>query len=341
MKIGSGLGGLRVLFQTALLLLFGVAGVWPQDLEVRFLDVGQGDAVLVRNGEKTALIDAGPSDRITERLRALRVHSLDLLIASHNHADHIGGADAVLETIPTRYYLDNGYPASTLIQRKILTLLERPGTQYLAAGSRTISLGDATLRIIPPPLGPEGREQNNRSVAVVIERAGFRALLTGDSEIGELNAWLRTNDIPDVDVLKAAHHGSRNGLTPAWLARTQPEIVVISVGANNSYGHPHAAALRYYEAGNRRVLRTDKAGDVIILVDPHGCYEVRTTRDAVRSAPRFAPDAPTQRPPTVPPARTPRASSCCRVCRSGKPCGDSCISRNHVCRKQGGCACGG
>lgn len=336
---------LRYLVRALLLALLWTPEGQAQDLEIRFLDVGQGDAVLVRNAGRAALIDTGPSGAVATRLQDLGVRSLDLLVASHNHADHIGGADAVLERLPVRFYLDNGYPASTAIQRRVLDLVERPGTQYLRASPRTISLGDAVLRIIPPPPDVGGDEQNNRSVAVLIERGTFKALLTGDSEYEELAALLRTADVPDVDVLKAAHHGSRNGVTPAWVARTKPEVVVISVGENNSYGHPHAAALRYYESGDRQVLRTDHAGDVIIAVDPHGCYEVRTSRGGSVSPPRAGASTPAQqtlpRPAVVPPTRTNAAPTCCRVCRKGKACGDSCIAQNRTCKKGRGCACDG
>ncbi len=248
------------------------------ELELRFLDVGQGDAVLIRNGERVALIDAGPANRIVGQLRALGVEHLDLLLASHNHADHIGGMDAVLDSFPVRFYLDNGHPANTQIQQRVLERVESKGVTYLEASARTIALGDAQLRILPPPEAAGGDEQNNRSVGVLLERGAFRALMTGDSETQLINALLASGEIPQVNVLKAAHHGSRNGVTPGWLSRTRPEVVAISVAARNNYGHPHEAAMRYYCTGGRRVLRTDQAGDIVVTVDAAGEYQVRTER---------------------------------------------------------------
>ncbi len=122
-------------------------------------------------------------------------------------------------------------------------------------------------------------------MGIVVERAGFRALLTGDSEVGEINAWLKADVIPTVDVLKAAHHGSRNGVTPLWLQTTKPKVVVISVGAGNDYGHPEPMALRYYEAGGRAVYRTDHHGDVVIRVLPDGAYKVETEKKTPPSSP--------------------------------------------------------
>jgi competence protein ComEC len=247
-------------------------------LEIRVLDVGQGDAVLLRSGGRTALVDAGPSDRIVQRLRELGVDTLDLLVASHNHADHIGGADAVLDSLPVRFYLDNGVPASTRIQQRVLERVERAGVTYLAPEPREISLGSATLRVLPPPPGVPGDEQNNQSVGILVEQGHFQALLTGDSEREEIAAWLAGGAIPDVELLKAAHHGSRDAVTPAWLARARPEVVVISAGEDNGYGHPHPSALRYYCASGRAVYRTDWHGEVTVRVSAGGEYAVAAAR---------------------------------------------------------------
>ena len=328
--------GLLIRIVLAAVVLFTAANTAnAQELELRFLDVGQGDAVLIRNAGKAALVDAGPSGGIVRQLQALGVDSLDLFVASHNHADHIGGAEAVLGRMPVRFYLDNGYPHTTQTQARVLALVRDRNVTYLAATPRAISLGDATLRIIPSPFDDQTAEQNNLSVTIVVERGEFRALLTGDSEIPLINALLTSGAVSDVDVLKAAHHGSRNGVTPAWLNRTKPEVVVISVGANNPYGHPAPWALRYYSAAGRRVLRTDVVGDVVITVGVDGCYEVATERTGAVSEPVTPTVQPTT--PTPQPARRP----CCRICRKGKACGDSCISRSYTCRKPPGCACNG
>ena len=325
-------------YRAALLLCALLLAAWPasaQDLELRFLDVGQGDAVLIRNAGKAALIDGGSSGTVVLRLQTFGIDLLDLVVASHNHADHIGGLESVLSSMPVRFYLDNGYPHTTQTQQRVLALVQKRDITYLRATHRTISIGDAELRIIPSPFSDGTADQNNLSVTVILERGSFRALLSGDSEVELINALLENADIPDVDVLKAAHHGSRNGVTPAWLSRTKPELVVISVGGNNSYGHPHPMALRYYQTSDRQVLRTDLVGDVVITVDEEGCYEVTTERAAVPAAP-----APTVTTPARVPARQ-QARPCCRICTRGKACGDSCISRRYTCRRPPGCACNG
>lgn len=250
-------------------------------LELRFLDVGQGDATLIRHAGKTVLVDAGEREGIVTVLRALGVDTIYLAVASHNHDDHIGGLDAVLQAFPVRFYLDNGHPANTRIQRRVLELVRDRGVTYRDASAlddRVIALGDATLRVIPSPVTGGRVNPNDESVVLVLERAGFRALLTGDSERRELGALLREARIPDVDVLKAPHHGSRTGVIPSWMARTRPEVVAISVGVGNSYSLPDEDALATYGEGGRTVLRTDLDRDIVVTVDGRGCYEVRTGR---------------------------------------------------------------
>jgi competence protein ComEC len=267
----------------------GDVPVRDPELEIRFLDIGQGDAILIRIGDKTVLVDAGPANRIVPRLRTLGVDHIDLLVASHNHADHIGGMDAVLDSIPVLAYLDNGHPAATRIQRRVLERVERLGITYLRPDRRTIGLEDARISVLPAPPVTGGDEQNNRSLILRVERGSFHALLPGDAETQLLKAISDEEIVRDVTLLKASHHGSRNGVTPLWLARTRPRHVVISVGASNIYGHPHPSALRYYCAGGRQLLRTDLHGDVIVSVTADGSYEITTER-ARRANPPFSSD---------------------------------------------------
>ncbi len=168
-----------------LLVALGPSRALAQDstqAELIFLDVGQADAIVVRSPEgKTALIDAGRMEQ-------------------------------VLRTFPVRYYMDNGADHTTTTYLSLMAQLERSDVVYLEPTARTIALGSVTLRILPPPA--EG-DHNNRSVGVVVEFGDFKAILSGDSEWAELEHFL-AQGVPDVAVLKAAHHGSYNGVSPAW-----------------------------------------------------------------------------------------------------------------------------
>lgn len=258
-----------------LLLLLWSGGPAPAQngqVELIFLDVGQGDAIVVRSPEgKVALIDSGDDATIVYHLQSHGIDTIDIAIASHPHADHIGGMAAVLRTLPVRYYMDNGVPHTTATYRDLLSTLVRSDVTYLEATSRTLTLGSVTIRVLPPM--PDGASLNNQSIGLVVEHGDFKALLTGDSEIEELNYFIGLG-VPQVTVLKAAHHGSRNGVSPGWLSATKPKVVVISVGRGNPYGHPHEWALRYYGAATNAVYRTDLHGEITILGDVDGTFDV-------------------------------------------------------------------
>lgn len=242
-----------------------------------FLDVGQGDAIVVISPEhRVALIDAGPRGQdVVGQLRRHGVDTVDVAIATHPHADHIGGFAAVFAALPVRYFMDNGVPHTTETYRELLEIVRASGVTYLEATDRKLSLGRVTLSVLPPPA--DATSLNGASIGVVVEYGGFRALLTGDAEVEELNHFARLG-VPDVDVLKAAHHGARDAVTPAWLSATRPEVVVISCGWGNPYGHPDPWALRYYDTAAAQIYRTDLDGEVIVVVGKDGGYSVMTER---------------------------------------------------------------
>jgi competence protein ComEC len=143
---------------------------------------------------------------------------------------------------------------------------------------RTIGLGEVQLHVLPPPR-QQSWGHNDNSVGLVVEYGAFRASLTGDAEARLANWWLATANerLEPVQLHKASHHGSAAGDTDALLARLRPEVVVVSVGAYNRYGHPHAAALARYAAVGATVYRTDHHGTVIITAEPDGTFEVTTS----------------------------------------------------------------
>lgn len=245
-------------------------------LELRFLDVGQGDAILIRIGPHAVLVDASRGDDIVLYLEGLGIDSLVAAIASHNHDDHIGGMDAVLDHYRVGRYYSNQRQPENASGVNVKALLVEKDIDAPPPPWPPILLGDTRISIFPSAIAPDDATENNSSLGVLVERGTFRALLTGDSEVEELNAWMEAGVIPRVTLLKAAHHGARNGVTPGWLMTTKPDVVVISVGASNSYGHPDPWSLRYYAAGGRTVYRTDRDGTVIVSVDASGQYSVST-----------------------------------------------------------------
>ncbi|HKJ00821.1 MAG TPA: MBL fold metallo-hydrolase, partial [Longimicrobiales bacterium] len=248
-------------------------GQCPDPIRLTFLDVGQGDAVLVRSPTgQTALIDAGRDGDVVPLLRSLDVEEIDLLVATHPHADHIGGMPGVLAAIPVRFFMDNGQPYTTATYRALLAALEaRPDITYLQATPRTVSMGDAEIQVLALP--PPGTPANDRSVGLVIRYGSFTAFLSGDSERAELTYFLNAGAVPDVDVLKAPHHGSDNGFTADFLRAARPQVVVVSVGSN-AYGHPMPGALAAYASVAAEVHRTDREGSITVEGFSDGTFRV-------------------------------------------------------------------
>jgi competence protein ComEC len=289
-------------------LTLALAGpAWGQDrgpvqgsavAEVSFLDVGQGDGILIRSPEgKTALIDAGPSKAVVPLLRSRGVTTLDLVEVSHHHADHYGGMDDVIRAFGPRVYLATSSSHTTPQYLKLLELVRDRGMQAIGPTSapRRITLGSVVLTVFPQP--PEDfQEENNNSIGLRVQYGDVSILMTGDSEDPE-RAWWTANarDLcADAPILKLSHHGSRNGTNAAWLDLVRPKLAVASLGAGNSFGHPHAQTLALLARRGTPLLRTDEVGTVTIRTDGKH-WEVSTERPTNRGPPPVT----TSRPATI------------------------------------------
>jgi beta-lactamase superfamily II metal-dependent hydrolase len=245
--------------------------VRPGLLTLEVLDVGQGDAVLIRSPEgKTALVDAGPSNRVVSLLRLRGIARLDLVAVSHHHADHYGGMAAVVRAFRPRLFLASNSPHTSAHYLKLLQLVRDQGVQAIAPTSapRRIELGSAVLTVFPQaPNDP--REENNNSIGLRLQYGGFSALLPGDAERNERLWWERA--VPKLcagaTVLKLAHHGSRNGTDAPWLALVRPRLAIASLGEDNEFHHPHPETLSLLAKMGIPLLRTDRDGSVLIRTD--------------------------------------------------------------------------
>ncbi len=240
---------------------------------VDVLDVGQGDAILIRGGGKTILIDAG--DRTAdpvEQLRRLGVTRFDLVVATHPHADHIGRMADVLRSFEVALYLDNGLPHTTATyQATMATIAERSIPYRTAERGTKISLGEeAMFTVLFPDSGgmlTETRSDlNSNSVVMRLDHGENCFLFTGDAE-EPTEERLVGDGLGPCEVLKVAHHGSNHSSTDAFLDRVQPTYALISVGTSNRYSHPGPETLGRLSAHGSMIYRTDLSGDLRVISD--------------------------------------------------------------------------
>ncbi|EKT4542812.1 DNA internalization-related competence protein ComEC/Rec2, partial [Pseudomonas putida] len=217
-------------------------------IEVWQLDVGQGLAVLLRTRHHSLLYDAGPArgeSDLGERvvlptLRKLGVVGLDVMVISHAHADHAGGAVAIARGLPIKRIIGG----EALVDIPLQPCAS--GEQWDWDGVRF-----SLWRWV------DGQSSNDRSCVLLVEAQGERLLLAGDMEVAAERAWLADTEVPRIDWLQAPHHGSRSSSTEAFVRATAPRGVLISRGRNNSFGHPHVQVVERY--GRHGVVMHDTA----------------------------------------------------------------------------------
>ena len=254
---------------------------------VHYIDVGQGDSALIISGDHAMLIDGGPrsaSDTVTGYLKSQGIGSLDYIIASHPHEDHIGGLPSVFDAFQVENILMPKITTDTKIFLELLEAIDEEGIKPTVPvpGTRVELADGVSFTVLAPPEDADDGNLNNCSVVLLIEAGGASFLFTGDME-EKAERWLLDNCPPGhADVLKTGHHGSKTSTTSGLLDEIEPDYAVISCGADNRYGHPHASTLRRLEDYGVTVFRTDLNGTVVIGVD-NGMIEVVTTRDALRA----------------------------------------------------------
>jgi beta-lactamase superfamily II metal-dependent hydrolase len=210
-------------------------------------------------------------------LRRLHIDTLDLVVASHNHSDHIGGLPVIFDSVPVRHFIDNGRKAPTAIYEAVIRGLELHRIDVLNATPRDLQLGSVSLRILPTD--PDATTQNNSSVGILLIYGTFTALFTGDAEDPARDYWREHAALPQVTVLKVAHHGAFNGTDPAWEVVTSPCYAVISVGAND-YGHPARETIGTLIHGGAVVYRTDRDSTVEVDISLNGQLSIQALRPA-------------------------------------------------------------
>ncbi len=252
-------------------------------LRITFLDVGQGDCILIRSPEENVLVDSGPrNDRFDAGERIVipflmehRIDYFDMFFITHEHADHVGGARYILTTLPIGKVaipnvgerLDNeewqeGLLSDDFDQERIVKL---------QAGNNLRFSSGLAIKVLSPreTLNLTSSDANNNSLVLLLEYLDKKILLTGDMEIEQMQAIVGRGADWNADFIKIPHHGSRSSLDIEWFDRTQPQAVFIQVG-RNSFGHPSPEVLAYWEMRGVPVFRTDIDGTIELVIDKQG-----------------------------------------------------------------------
>ena len=268
--------GVRLIAPACLTLIllyvfsFAVRLGWKDELRLTALDVGQGESVLLTYGPRAVMVDCGgsyvrddPGNTAVRYLGGQQRRSLDALILTHLHSDHVNGVPALLSQIRVdtlympREEDEDGYLPS------ILAAAAAAGTrvEYVTENLR-LTVGEMELTLFAPLL-PEITDENENGLVVLAARDGFEALITGDAPAAAEYVLTSRYELPDIEVLVAGHHGSRTSTGAKLLETVKPDIAVISVGYN-LYGHPHWEVLQRLQSYGIEVLRTDELGNVTV-----------------------------------------------------------------------------
>ena len=273
-------------------------------LTISMLDIGQGDAVLIQTGAKNILIDTGDdkyyedgkkgkeNTQLLTELQKLKIDHIDTLVMTHAHADHIGKADKVIAQYGVKELVYNGIPSTSKYFINALKAAKANGTQQVKVkAGDVLDFGNGvSFEIVSPSQSlidedtaaikaKKKVDVNNESVVGRLTFGNFAMLFTGDAE-GPVEKDMAASYGKKLkcQVLKAGHHGSKTSSTAEFLKLVQPESVVMSLGVNNQYGHPHEALLnRLQKQGVKNIYRTDVNGTITIVSDGSS-YSITTEK---------------------------------------------------------------
>jgi len=239
---------------------------------VHYIDVGQGDSILVQVNNKNLLIDAGPKsgkDALLKYLSKLKIQKLDYVIATHPHEDHIGNMADIIKNYEIGTFYAPKVETTTKTFEKMIDALKSKDLKInsIKAGIDSIDLGSGTRVSFYSPTLDKYDNLNNYSPIIKIQFGANSFLFTGDAEKEVEKEVLKLNVDLKSDVLKLGHHGSTSSTSEEFFKAVSPSIGVISVGKDNSYGHPHKETLKLLTDNKIKFFRTDKDGTIVIFSD--------------------------------------------------------------------------
>jgi comEA protein len=240
-------------------------------IEVSFINVGQGDSTLIEcpNGQNI-LIDGGKrnaGEKVVKYLKGRGIRKIDLLIATHPDADHVGGLPAVIENFKVEKFMDPGKPHTTSYYEDLLTLIRDKKIFYeLGRQGNEYNFGEVKMRILSPP-DSLFESPNDCSVVTELQYGNIKFILTGDAGKESELRMLNKERLSRCQILKAGHHGSRHSTGDYFLLPVKPEVAVISCGLDNAFGHPKREVLDRLDAVDCDFYRTDEWGTIRVEAD--------------------------------------------------------------------------
>lgn len=244
-----------------------------KEMIVHYIDVGQGDCILIQVNNKNLLIDSGPSSNrknLLTYLNKLKINKLDYIVATHPHEDHIGNMDTIIKRYTIgEFYAPKVTHTSTTFENMVSALIDKNlKINILKKGSTGIDLGENTkIQVFSPAEDMYSDNLNDYSPIIKIEFLNTSFLFTGDAESYTEQQVLLENNNLKCDIIKIGHHGSSTSTSPNFLSAVNPSIAIISVGDSNSYGHPTLDTLSLLESMNISTIRTDINGTIIVTSD--------------------------------------------------------------------------
>ena len=256
------------------------------EMQVYVIDVGQGSSTLFVSNKRSILIDAGENGngkKILSLMNNIGLDSLDVMIGTHPHSDHIGGMDEVLNSINAEVIIMPELPKSVTPTTKtyldVLKSIDSQGKSITAAKPGDVfEVGDMKLEIIGPKSAIDSN-LNNFSVISKITIDDVSVLITGDAEVAAENAIMGNKKKLKSDILIVGHHGSDTSSSEEFLKAVEPEYAAISVGYNNAYGHPSKETSYKLLALNSKIYRTDRNGTTIFKIQNNEINSVATEKE--------------------------------------------------------------
>lgn len=231
------------------------------------------------------LIDGGEADTgVVQYLKSKGGNRLDLVVATHPHADHIGGLVQVLKTIPVSKVVTNGQPTTTKTYENFLDAIAAAKAEYIEVKrGDSLRLGDLVFSVLNPT-SAKGDDLNDNSAVLRLVYGKVSFLFTGDTQ-AQAEASMSVSSFSPVqaNILKVGHHGSRTSSSRAFLTLVKPEVAIYSAGKGNPYGHPHAETIAALSAIGAKIYGTDVNGTVVVTTDG-STYKVVASKQGPRAA---------------------------------------------------------